>query len=128
MRDNKIRYLETPPKRYFSRSFKKQVVREVESGLLSKEQAKRKYGIKGNSAVLQWCRQYGKLGAGLKLQIMSEKQIDEQELKDNCIRELEKALVDAHLKIRGLETMIEVAEQEHKIAIQKKSGTKQSKR
>lgn len=41
--------------------------------------------------------------------------------------ELRKALELARLKVAGLETMIEVAEEELKINIRKKSGAKQSK-
>jgi hypothetical protein len=43
-----------------SEAFKKQVVREFEKGLVSKDQLKRKYDIKSNSAVLKWFRKYGK--------------------------------------------------------------------
>jgi hypothetical protein len=42
------------------------------------------------------------------------------------ILELERQLEQAKLKIAGLETMIDIAEQELKISIRKKSGTKQS--
>lgn len=41
--------------------------------------------------------------------------------------ELRKALEFATLKVAGLETMIEVAEEELKVNIRKKSGAKQSK-
>jgi transposase len=43
----------------YSESFKIKVVKEVEKGLLNKEQARIKYGINGKSMVLYWCRQYG---------------------------------------------------------------------
>ncbi len=43
------------------------------------------------------------------------------------LKALTKALAEAELKISGLQTMIEVAEQELKIKIRKKRGTKQSK-
>lgn len=39
--------------------------------------------------------------------------------------ELQKVLAEANLKIAGLETMIDIAEQELKTEIRKKSGTKQ---
>ena len=48
------------PVRKYSESFKKQVVREFEQGLLNKDQLQKKYGIGGNSRVLVWCRKYGK--------------------------------------------------------------------
>ena len=43
----------------YSLSFKLQVVEEVELGLLSKTQAKRKYGIQGDSTVTKWLEKYG---------------------------------------------------------------------
>lgn len=42
----------------------------------------------------------------------------------NRIRELEKALELANLKVSGLETMINIAEDQLKINIRKKSGSK----
>ncbi len=47
--------------------------------------------------------------------------------KGERIRQLERALEDANLKILGLETIINVAEKDLKIDIRKKPGTKQSK-
>ncbi len=44
------------------------------------------------------------------------------------IKQLEKQLVLSNLKVEALETMIDIAEDELKIAIRKKSGTKQSKK
>ena len=46
-------------KKHYSESFKIKVVKEVKKGLLTKEEARRKYGINGKSMVLYWCRQYG---------------------------------------------------------------------
>jgi len=44
------------------------------------------------------------------------------------IKQLEKQLALSNLKVEALETMIDIAEDELKIAIRKKSGTKQSKK
>jgi transposase-like protein len=49
-----------PPLKVYSEAFKKQVVREFESGGVTKDQLMCKYGLKGNSMVLQWCRKFGK--------------------------------------------------------------------
>jgi len=43
---------------YYSDEFKKSVVKQVLSGQLGKEEAKWKYGIRGNSAVLNWIRTF----------------------------------------------------------------------
>lgn len=39
---------------YYSRTFKLQVVEEVLRGVITKEEARKKYGIKGKSAILNW--------------------------------------------------------------------------
>lgn len=49
----------TPSKKY-SEAFKHTIVKEYERGFLNKDRLASKYGIKGKSTVLEWCRQYGK--------------------------------------------------------------------
>jgi len=51
-------YLKRTQKDY-SLSFKLQLVEEVEQGLLTKSQAKLKYGIQGDSTVTKWLQKYG---------------------------------------------------------------------
>ena len=47
--------------RAYSEAFKQAVVREYETGILNKDEIQLKYGIGGNTRVLEWCRKYGKL-------------------------------------------------------------------
>ena len=42
----------------YSDEFKQAVVDEVLSGHISKDEARRRYGIKGKSAVLNWLRKF----------------------------------------------------------------------
>ena len=42
------------------------------------------------------------------------------------VRDLQQALAEAQLKIKALDTMIDIAEEQLKIDIRKKSGAKQS--
>lgn len=51
---------------------------------------------------------------------------DKSSLKDLEKEALEKALQEAELKIKALNTLIDVAEDQLKIDIRKKSGAKQS--
>ena len=106
----------------YSEAFKRSVVSEYERGLLNKDQIQAKYGIKGNSVVLEWCRKYGKLHypkAGALGRPMKDPQ--KQRIKD-----LEKQLADAKLKLIAYEKLIEIAEQEEGISILKKDEAKQS--
>ena len=115
-KSTKVIYRNPCPTEY-SESFKRQVVSEVESGKLSKEEARRKYQIKGKSTVLNWCRKYGKLDKiKTKIKIMSQSESDKTQaqsaeivsLKEK-LAALEEALKYAELKNRGLEILIEIA-------------------
>ena len=114
---------------YYSDEFKKGVVDEVHKGILSKEEARRKYGIKGSSAVLNWIRKF----EGNKFQSMnpkakatkSSKSIEELEAEN---ARLKQELDIEQLRNRALNVMIDIAEDQFKIPIRKKSGAKQSKK
>ncbi|OYX92552.1 MAG: hypothetical protein B7Y76_12780, partial [Sphingobacteriia bacterium 35-40-5] len=49
-------------KQQCSESFKRHVVDQVNSGAMSKEEARRRYGIKSKSGILTWQRNYEKYG------------------------------------------------------------------
>ena len=110
----------------YSESFKRKVVAEVESGLLNKDEARRKYHIGGKTTVLRWCRKYGKLSGGKNKQekpIVDNKELlKELEFLRRQNRELRKKLDDAELKAFALEKLIEVAERKLGVEIKKKTG------
>lgn len=110
------------PQNKYSEAFKRAVVCEYERGNLNKDQIQVKYGIGGNSRVLEWCRKYGKLHypkAGALGRPMKAPQ--KQRIKD-----LEKQLPDAKLKLIAYEKLIEITEKEEGISILKKVEAKQS--
>jgi len=110
-----------PPAR-FSVAFKKKVVAEFERGFLNKDQLQAKYGLRGNSTVLKWCRKYGKLHYPQKGELgRPMKDPQKQRIKD-----LEKQLADAKLQIEAYQKLIEISEAEEKISIIKKDAAKQS--
>lgn len=106
----------------YSEAFKRAVVAEYERGLLNKDQIQLKYGIGGNSRVLTWCRRYGKLHYP-KVGSLGRPMKDPQKQR---IKELEKQLAEANLKLAAYEKLIEIAEQEEGISILKKGEAKQS--
>ena len=110
-----------PPAR-FSVAFKKKVVAEFERGFLNKDQLQAKYGLRGNSSVLKWCRKYGKLHYAQKGDL-GRPMKDPQKQR---IKNLEKQLADAKLQIEAYQKLIEVSEAEEKISILKKDAAKQS--
>lgn len=117
----------------YSEAFKLQVIREVLDGKISKTEANRLYGIRSNSAILEWMRQfsgekgYDKRGKVLKSKA-TEKHIIEQTAQAKRILELEELLRIERLKVTLSNTMIDIAEGEFGINIRKKSGAKQSKK
>ena len=117
----------------YEEAFKLQVIREVLGGKISKAEAKRLYGIRSNSAILEWMRQYSgekgydKRGKVLKKTEASKSSKPESE-QTQRILELEELLRIERLKVTLSNTMIDIAEEELGINIRKKSGAKQSKK
>ena len=109
----------------YSESFKKEVVREVKAGLLSKAEARRKYNIPGSSTIIGWIRKFDGKRSNNR-QIMDYKQTDKETLIKR-IKELERKLEDEQIRSEGLSKMIDIAEEQLKITIRKKSATKQSR-
>ena len=110
--------------KYYSESFKKSVVKEYEKGFLNKDQIQKKYSIAGNSLVLNWCRKYGKFVYPEKGKITGRPMKDPQKER---IKQLEKQLEEARLKLLAYETLISIAEKEEGISILKKDEAKQLK-
>lgn len=107
--------------------FKIAVVQEVLNGLICKDEARRKYGIKGKSAVLNWIRKFDQsksdtMKAKPKTSKTTSKSIEELEAENRRLRE---ELEVEQLRVRALNVMIDIAEDQLNIPIRKKSGAKQ---
>ena len=84
--------------------------------------ARLKYGIGGKMTVKHWREKYAKLFIEPKESLMAS--TEKEAALERRVRELERSLSNAHLKIESLEVLIEVAEEELGVNIQKKSGTR----
>jgi transposase-like protein len=111
----------------YSLSFKLQLVEEVELGLLSKSQAKLKYGIQGDSTVSQWLRKYGTFDwenqAPKTMSKTPEQKILELEAKVKLL-EKQKARAEhlaqrADKKVIIFDMLVDMAEKEYDIQIRK---------
>lgn len=111
------------PRPQYSEAFKRSVVSEYERGMLNKDQVQVKYGIGGNSVILNWCRKYGRLAYSEKGTAVGRPMKDPQKQR---IKELEKQLAVMKLKLGAYEKLIEITEREEGISILKKDGAKQS--
>jgi len=86
----------------YSEAFKLQVVRELERDRFpSATAAGRAYGVNGKSTVANWVRQFGKDHLlGKRVHVMkADEQVEVKALRKR-VRELERALADAHLDLK----------------------------
>lgn len=115
------------PQPTYSDSFKLGVVMRVTNGQLTKEEARQRYGIGGNSSILEWMRKYGYCTETSSQRAMAktENPLDSEELKKK-VRQLEKQLQNERIRSEFYRTMIDVAERELGICIRKKSDTNPS--
>ncbi len=111
------------PLRKYSETFKKQIVRGFEKGLLNKDELRAKYNIGGKSMVLEWCRKYGRFAYDIPT-------INGRPMKDpqkQRIKELEKKLKAAELRLKVYDKLIEITNRELDQDIVKKIEAKLSR-
>ena len=105
------------------------IIGEISSGMVSIRGACLKYGLCRNTLKLWITKQTVRtLEINLSAHQMTSnnENVDSKALQRK-IYELTRALEHANLKISSLETLIKVSEEDLKIKIRKKPGTKQSK-
>ena len=112
-------------RKFYSDSLKREIIRDVKTGLLSKIEARRKYDIPGSSTIIGWIRKFDGKTTNYR-QVMDYKKSDKEALIKR-IKELERKLEDEQIRSEGLSKMIDIAEDQLKISIRKKSATKQSR-
>lgn len=112
----------------YAESFKIQIVKEIENGLITKEGARRKYGIGGKSTVLSWCRKYGREDYPKMSRKYPQSNPQNPDEKDKRIAELEAKLKEKELAVDALEALIEVANEMYSTDLKKKVGLRRSKR
>ena len=110
----------------YSESLKREVVFQVLSGEINKEQAKKKYGIKGSCTILNWIRKFEESDSQLE-SLMDYSKSDKKDLIKR-IKDLERQLEDEQIRSYGYSKMIDIAEDQLKVSIRKKLDTKQSKK
>lgn len=110
--------------RLYKFSEKRSVVRAVESGMSIRE-ATTAFGISNTTVVRNWLKQLNAENHELSGSMATPKP-HKDILQDQDIKSLQQQLAESELKVRALETMIDIAEEQLKIDIRKKSGAKQS--
>lgn len=127
-------YLKRTQKDY-TLNFKLQLVQSIEQGELSLSEARKKYGIQGESTVRKWLEKYGNFDWENKqrrpMSKTPEQQLLELEVKVRVLEKQNKQLQEekhfAEQKAVIFDMMINIAERECKIDIRKNLETAQSK-
>ena len=111
----------------FSKVEKRWIVRELQSGRMTLGEAKEHLQFRSKdpeSVIRKWIRDYTP-EIDFTLPVMTEKEKQKLDAAHKRLKELEKQLEHAQMKNIALETMIDIAEEQLKIVIRKKSGPKQ---
>ncbi|MFT6883352.1 MAG: transposase [Marinoscillum sp.] len=127
-KSNDNQYVKRTQKDY-SYAFKLSVVREVENGESGIKAAARKYGIQSDSTITNWLRKYGNFDwenkSHLNMPKTPEQKLLELEQKVRLLEKQKAALqyqvTTADKKAIFFDMMIDIAEEEFKIPIRKKS-------
>ncbi|MEM6844553.1 MAG: hypothetical protein AAF632_20200 [Bacteroidota bacterium] len=119
-------------KPYYPIRIKKQAVQMVAAELLSEDEACHKFKI-SRRLLHQWQRWHDKffIQPHLNPQPMAKKKLTDQEKIEQLqkqLKETQQQLKYTNLKKEAYETMIQVAEEELNITIEKKSGAKRFKK
>ena len=114
----------------YSQAFKQKVISEIESGQLTKQEAKIKYGIRGSSTIQSWIRLLGKNHLLCKVvRIENIMEVNQVKLLKERILALEKALAQTQLECLQSEAYLQQACQELGVTVdgfKKKAPTEPS--
>ena len=108
-------------------AFRRWLIRELDAQRITVGEAVERFNFNpanGHSLIHSWRKKYAS-DITVTLPVMTEKERQKLEALQKGLKQMEKQLEDAQMKNIALETMIDVAEEQLKISIRKKSGPKQ---
>ena len=108
-------------------SFRRWLVSEIDGEKMSMQEARDRFNLPRydyKMLIRRWQERYSD-EIHLSLQAMSAKERTNYKAQEKRIKELEKQLELAQMKNVALNTMIDIAENDYKLKIRKKSGPKQ---
>lgn len=119
-------YQQNIKRQCYSNLQKRTIVTAIEQGRMSIKEAQTAYNIKTEKLIRHWLTQYK--AEKVELCIVTEPAMAKknQSINNAEAEALKKALEEAQMKIKALNTLIDVAEEQLKIDIRKKSGARQS--
>ena len=117
---------------HLSQQEKRSIVRAIEEGRMTIFEARTAYRVNSTVTITKWLkeskRENAELVASNSVPMVNKEQ--NQQPDPDSKRSLEEALKkleEAELKVKALNTLIDVAEEQFKISIRKKAGARQSK-
>jgi transposase len=107
---------------------RRSMVRGIEEGGMTISEAKLAFNLVSTETVKKYLREAEKEKAELARlsTLMDKNEARSEAISSEDVQALKKALEEAELKIRALNTLIDVAEDQFKIPIRKKPGARQS--
>lgn len=107
-------------------SFRRWLVQEIESGRMSLLEARERFNLPYHFSTLyrQWQLKYSDQIV-VSLRNMTEQERTKFKAQEDRIRQLERQVDDAQLKVKALNVLVDIAEKEYKIPLRKKAGAKQ---
>jgi hypothetical protein len=111
----------------YETSFRRWLVCEIESGRMSWQEARSRFELPYHFDQLyrlHWQPKYAE-EIVLTLPLMSAKERTDNQALEKRIKELEKQLEYAQMKLVAMNTVIDIAEKDYKLDIRKKYGPKQ---
>jgi len=112
--------------RYFSDSFKRKKVSEIDRNLTTIAEVSRAYQVT-SAAIYKWIYRYSSMRKKGERQVVESKSDSKKILAlQEQVRELERIIGEKQVKLDFQEKMIELAEREYKVDIKKKFSGKPS--
>lgn len=108
-------------------SFRRWLISQIDSGKMSMVEARERFKLNPShytTIIKRWQEKYSD-ELHVSLQSMSSKERADNKALEKRIKELEKQLELSQMKNVALNTMIDIAEQDYKLEIRKKSGPNQ---
>jgi len=112
---------QTRPQIRYSEEFKRMVVTEIETGIMTMAQASRYYGIGNTLSLYKWINLYGmNAQKGKKVLVMTHKEENELISLRRDLALLKKQLEEAEMRAIAWESMVEAIELDLGIPVKKK--------
>jgi len=120
-------YQKLKPKAY-SNLQKRTICAAIYNGQMTIQEACKSFNVKHNRLIRKWLQDFKSEKIDLYIENKDHQMDKKKQPKNAEVEALKKALEEAELKIYALNTLIDVAEDQLKIKIRKKSGAKQLKK